>query len=86
MRRSTRCMINSIGRIVIPSPIRKQLKIDQDSPVEIAVHNEVITIRKYSESCVFCKSSKNLTSFKQHRICKSCLREIGSRRNVATIG
>ncbi|RBW68047.1 AbrB/MazE/SpoVT family DNA-binding domain-containing protein [Bacillus taeanensis] len=70
--------IDDLGRIVIPKSIRKHLDIEVKDPIEIFLDTDKIVLRKYfgSEICIFCGSGKDVLTFKQKHICKSCTAEI----------
>ena len=71
--------IDKLGRLVLPSDIRKSLSIVNGvDSVEFFVDNDSVIIKKYRPACVFCKSDENIVSFKNQTICKSCLEELRS--------
>lgn len=86
MRKHSRCSINEIGRVVIPSKIRRQLGLKEDTPVEIFSKDGNIHIRKYQDSCIFCRTSNNLTLFREQHVCQECIQQFGSRRVTVSIG
>ena len=57
--------IDELGRVVIPIELRNKLNIKEKDQVEIFVSSSSIVIKKYEPTCVFCGSSKNLTSYKE---------------------
>ena len=68
--------VDELGRIVLPSELRKSLGIDIKDPLEIYVSGESIILKKYLPACVVCGSADNITSFKNKNICKTCLKQI----------
>ena len=70
--------VDELGRIVLPSELRKSLGIDIKDPLEIYVSGESIILKKYLPACVFCGTADNSTSFKNKNICKTCLKQIAS--------
>ena len=71
--------IDKLGRLVLPSDIRKSLSIVNGvDSVEFFVDNDSVIIKKYRPACVFCKSDENITNFKNQTICKNCLEELRS--------
>ncbi|MBQ6267011.1 MAG: AbrB/MazE/SpoVT family DNA-binding domain-containing protein [Clostridia bacterium] len=69
--------IDSVGRIVIPMQIRKELGlIERGSKVELFSDGKQILCRKAVESCVFCKGEADLVEFEGKCICKNCLAKI----------
>ncbi len=71
--------IDKLGRLVLPSDIRKSLNIVNGvDSVEFFVENDSVIIKKYRPACVFCKSDENITNFKNQTVCRNCLEEIRS--------
>ena len=52
--------VDSLGRIVIPKEIRKDLKIKENEQVEINVSNDQIVLNRYSELNEYDESINNL--------------------------
>lgn len=74
--------IDDLGRLVIPSDIRKYFNINSGDSVEFFVDysQKSIIIKKYNDSCSFCGSMNSLSSFKEHFICSDCIEKISSLR------
>lgn len=69
--------IDKLGRLVLPSDIRKSLNIkDGVDAVEFFVDNDSIIIKKYRPSCIFCDSAEDIITYKNQAICQSCLNEL----------
>ena len=69
--------IDKLGRLVIPSYIRKSLDLEKGIDfVEFFTDGDSIIIKKYRPACVFCKSDEKLTTFKEQMICETCLEEL----------
>ena len=68
--------IDELGRIVLPIEIRRSLDINVKDPVEIFIDNERIILQKYSPSCIFCGEADDIVTYKDKKICKSCLAEM----------
>ena len=69
--------IDKLGRLVLPSDIRKSLNIqDGTDSVEFFVNDDSVVIKKYRPSCVFCKSDENLINYKDQYICHNCMEEL----------
>ena len=73
----TRC-IDELGRIVIPKEIRKKLDITPETPLEIHLEGNTITMQKDVSVCVFCGSEPADVNFKGKSICRACLNEINA--------
>lgn len=69
--------IDKLGRLVLPSDIRKSLGITSGiDSVEFFLDNDSVVIRKYRPACVFCGNAENITTFKDQSVCSSCMEEI----------
>ncbi len=69
--------IDKLGRLVLPSDIRKMLNIrDGSDSVEFFVDDNCVIIKKYRPACIFCNSPFNLVNYKDQSICESCVDEI----------
>lgn len=66
--------IDSVGRIVIPMQLRKELGIvERGSKVEMFSDGKQIILKKAVSDCIFCKSEEELVEFESKFICKACL-------------
>lgn len=65
--------IDSLGRVVLPKELRRQLNIDEDSSLEIFVDGSSIVLKKYQPACVFCGEAKDVTNYKGQNVCRHCL-------------
>ena len=68
--------VDSLGRIVIPSSMRKNYDVDNGEMIEMLSVDEGILIRKYQPGCMFCGSLENINLFEGRIICKSCAEKI----------
>lgn len=68
--------VDKLGRIVFPIELRRTLDIAEDDPMEIYVEGELIILKKYEPTCIFCGEGKNVSNYKGKNICKSCLAQI----------
>ena len=69
--------IDSVGRVVIPMQLRKELNIvEKGSKVELYSDGKQIILKKAIEDCIFCKSEEELIEFDGKFICKTCLDKI----------
>ena len=67
------CTIDSLGRILIPVAIRRQLSLYKDDNLEISYDENGIMLRKIDKACVFCNSYDDLIEYKEKCVCRSCL-------------
>lgn len=68
--------LDELGRIVLPSEIRKSLHLNVKDPVEIYISGESIVLRKYLPACIFCDNADDIINFKGKNICKNCLTKL----------
>lgn len=67
--------LDELGRIVLPSELRRGLGISEKDPIEVFVDQEakIIMMRKYrTEECLLCESIDNLSYFKGRFVCSAC--------------
>lgn len=70
--------VDELGRIVIPIELRRTLNIGEKDLLEIYVDKNHIILKKYEPACIFCGNSKDISTFKDKNICKTCLSEINN--------
>ena len=69
--------IDKLGRLVLPSDIRKSLNIVSGiDSVEFFVDGDSVVIKKYRPACVFCGSGDDIVSYKNQTVCQACLNEL----------
>lgn len=68
--------VDELGRIVLPSELRKSLGIEVKDSLEIYTSGDSVILKKYLPSCVFCGAADDITTFKNKNICKNCLKQI----------
>ena len=68
--------VDELGRIVLPSELRKVLNINIKDALEIYVSGDSIILKKYIPACIFCDSADNVKKFKGKNICKDCLEQM----------
>lgn len=68
--------LDPVGRVVIPVEFRNIMGIKPGDPIEIVLQGNEVVLRKHSESCVFCGSTRGLKEFKGQIVCSRCVREI----------
>ncbi len=64
--------LDSMGRIVLPSDLRKNLDLGDRDAVEFFADDGMIILRKYQPACVFCGGTEKLFSFKGKNVCTAC--------------
>ena len=68
--------VDSLGRIVLPSEIRRSMDITTGDLLEIMVEDDHIALRKYEPTCIFCGSTRDTVHFSGKLICRECLKKI----------
>ncbi len=68
--------LDSLGRIVLTSELRKNLQLDDHAPLEIYVEKDMIVLKKYIPSDIFTGDFEELVEFKGLRVSKNSIREL----------
>jgi len=70
--------LDSLGRIVLPKSLRKELNINEGDDIEMYVDDDGnVVLDKYVPRCVFCDLAKDdVISFKGKTVCKDCLKDM----------
>lgn len=68
--------LDNLGRIVLPIELRKTLNFADNEALEIFTEGDSIVLKKYETSCIFCGSSKNVSTFKNKCVCQKCIEKI----------
>lgn len=71
--------IDELGRIVLPSELRRVFGIHEGDELEISVDGERVILQKRQDLCVFCGADQPEIEYKDRRICQSCAAELGTR-------
>ena len=70
--------VDELGRIVLPSEIRKKMDIAVKDPLEIFTDGDRIIFQKYHPSCIFCNRVEDIYFFADKRVCGECLEKLKS--------
>ncbi|TCL59778.1 transcriptional pleiotropic regulator of transition state genes [Hydrogenispora ethanolica] len=68
--------VDCLGRVVIPSELRRTMNIEDSDFLEIYTDRDMIVIKKYEPVCVFCGSPDGVKSIYEKNICESCRGEL----------
>ncbi len=71
--------IDELGRIVLPSELRRVFGIHEGDELEISVDGERVILQKRHDLCVFCGSDVPSVTFKGRRVCDDCLADLRNR-------
>ncbi len=70
--------IDELGRIVIPSEIRKRFGLAEKDPVEISVRGDTILLSRPQTACVFCGAEEGLEEHRSRAVCRDCIDELAA--------
>lgn len=68
--------IDDLGRIVLPSELRKSFDIREGDLVDIMVEDERIVLSKRRDVCAFCRGTEGLRRFRDRPVCANCVAEL----------
>lgn len=68
--------IDELGRITLPSEVRKALDFSTKDPIEIFLDKDAIVLKKFSNTCTFCTNQDDLVPFGGKAVCKQCLAKL----------
>lgn len=74
--------IDELGRIVLPSEIRKAFGIREGDELDISVEGERVILQKRQDLCTFCAAAEPTISYKGRKICESCASELARSVNI----
>jgi transcriptional pleiotropic regulator of transition state genes len=68
--------VDSLGRIVLPKSLRKQMDIAINDDIKFLVDGDMVVIKKYEPSCIFCDTEENVSKYRGKYICSKCMDEL----------
>lgn len=71
--------IDELGRIVLPIELRRTMDIEDRDRVEIYLEEDLIIVRKFEQTCLFCGAARNLIAFKEKGVCRDCIRALNKK-------
>ncbi|MBW3594368.1 MAG: AbrB/MazE/SpoVT family DNA-binding domain-containing protein [Actinobacteria bacterium] len=74
--------IDELGRVVLPSELRRVFGIREGDELEISVNGEQIILQKRQDLCLFCGAEGPSVEFRGRRVCDECAGEVGQRGRV----
>lgn len=69
--------IDELGRIVLPSELRKVFGIREGDELEISVDGETIMLQKRQDVCLFCGTESPVLKYQGRTVCENCAAELG---------
>jgi transcriptional pleiotropic regulator of transition state genes len=77
--------IDELGRIVLPSELRKVFGIKEGNELEISVDGEQIILQKRMDLCLFCEAADPAIEFKGRKVCQNCATELSQQVRVVRL-
>ncbi|HEY7874565.1 MAG TPA: AbrB/MazE/SpoVT family DNA-binding domain-containing protein [Actinomycetota bacterium] len=74
--------IDELGRIVLPSELRRVFGIREGDELEISVDGERVILQKRQDLCLFCGNENPAISYKGRQVCASCAGELGQQGDI----
>lgn len=74
--------IDELGRIVLPSELRRVFAIHEGDELEISVNGDQIILQKRRDLCTFCGADSPEIEIKGRRVCQDCAGEIRAQARV----
>lgn len=71
--------IDELGRIVLPSELRRVFGIKEGDELEISVDGEKVILEKRQDVCVFCSAANPAIDFHGRMVCENCAGELGQK-------
>lgn len=69
--------IDELGRIVLPSELRRVFGIHEGDQLDISVQGEQIILQKRTDTCLFCGTEEPSIEFRDRWVCEACAGELG---------
>ncbi len=69
--------IDELGRIVLPSELRRVFGIHEGDELEISVDGDRVILQKRQDVCVFCAAESPLLDYRDRKVCEKCAGELG---------
>lgn len=70
--------VDELGHVVLPIELRRTLDIAERDTLEIYTQDDMIILKKYEPTCIFCGNSDGIVGFKGKNICAACTKELKS--------
>ncbi|HLI56302.1 MAG TPA: AbrB/MazE/SpoVT family DNA-binding domain-containing protein [Actinomycetota bacterium] len=68
--------VDNLGRVVLPSEMRKSFGIREGDFLDISVEDDRIILAKREASCIFCRARDDLKEFRGRLVCATCITEL----------
>ncbi len=74
--------IDELGRIVLPSELRRVFGIHEGDELEISVNGDQVILQKRQDLCLFCGAENPSIEYRERRVCEKCAGELGRQGRV----
>ncbi|MGH2748434.1 MAG: AbrB/MazE/SpoVT family DNA-binding domain-containing protein [Actinomycetota bacterium] len=71
--------IDELGRIVLPSELRRVFGIREGDELEISVDGDLVILQKRQDVCLFCSAENPTVELNGRRVCDSCAGQLGQK-------
>ncbi|MCR4436470.1 MAG: AbrB/MazE/SpoVT family DNA-binding domain-containing protein [Clostridiales bacterium] len=68
--------VDEMGRIVLPVELRRIFNLNEGDPLEIFVDGNMILLKKYEPTCIFCAQSGHVEEVMGKQVCADCRSEL----------
>ena len=74
--------IDELGRIVLPSELRRVFGIREGDELAISVDGERVILEKRQDVCIFCSAEQPAIDFRGRAVCDICAGELGKQGRI----
>ena len=74
--------VDELGRIVLPSELRRVFAIREGDELEISVDGERVILEKRHDVCTFCGGAEPPIDYKGRRVCEACAGDLARKAGV----
>lgn len=74
--------VDELGRIVLPSELRRVFAIREGDELEISVDGELVILQKRQDVCLFCGGEAPSIEYQGRKVCENCAGELGKRGRI----
>ncbi|MDR1664059.1 MAG: AbrB/MazE/SpoVT family DNA-binding domain-containing protein [Clostridiales bacterium] len=68
--------VDELGRVVLPSELRKMLHINVRDALEVYTDGDLIILKKYEPACIFTNTTDDLIVYKDRKVSKAAIKEM----------
>lgn len=74
--------IDDLGRIVLPSELRRVFGIHEGDELEISVEGDRVILQKRHDVCIFCSAESPALEYRGRRVCAACAADVADRGEI----